>query len=498
MSTRNVAAVDLGAESGRVMLARFDGSSLTLEEAHRFPNRPVRVRGHLFWDVLDLWREVLVGLRRARQMAGSLDSIGVDTWGVDYGLVDAQGLPVGQPYHYRDHRTESMIEALEASIGREPIYSTTGIQFMPINTLYQLAAHARQQPEQLEAAHRLLLMPDLFHCWLSGEQAAEYTNASTTQLLDATTRHWSAPLAQAIGVPEQLLPPIIQPGTILGPALPEIQAELGAGVRVALPATHDTGSAVAGIPVTGSSNWAYISSGTWSLVGLELSRPLISPEGLVANFTNEGGVFGTIRFLKNVMGLWLLQSCQRQWEAQGQPQPITNLLAAAEAAAPFAALIDPDDPSFLAPGDMPVAINVWLLARGQPPYPSPAAFARGICESLVLRYRQVLQRAAAQAKHPIEVIHIVGGGSHNTLINQWLADATGVPVVAGPAETTALGNALMQLVALGELETLAQVRAVASHSSVTTRFEPRPAQQDRWEEAADRLEAVLAVPIRKE
>ena len=487
MSTRNVAAVDLGAESGRVMLARFDGAQVSLEEAHRFPNRPVHVRGHLFWNVLDLWREVLAGLRRARQIAGSLECVGVDTWGVDYGLVDEQGLLVGLPYHYRDQRAAGMIDALAASIGRERIYTTTGVQFLPFNTLYQLAAHARQHPGQLEAAHRLLLMPDLLHCWLSGELIAERTNATTTQILEATTGRWAAPLLAAARVPEQIMPLLVEPGTILGPALPEVQAEVGTGVQVALPATHDTGSAVAGIPAANSTSWAYVSSGTWSLVGLELSNPIITDEALVANFTNEGGVFGTTRFLKNVMGLWLLQSCQRQWEMQGQPQPIAALLAAAAEEPPFAMLVDPDDPAFLAPADMPAAINGWLIEHEQQPCLSPAAFTRAICESLVLRYCQVLQNAATLSRQLVEVIHVVGGGSQNALINQWLADATGVPVVAGPAETTALGNALMQLVALGELETLADVRAVAVRSSATTRFEPRPAERVKWEEAAVHL-----------
>jgi rhamnulokinase len=493
MSTRNIAAVDLGAESGRVMLARFDGASVRLEEAHRFPNRPVRVRGHLFWDVLDLWREVLAGLRRARQLAGSLDSVGVDTWGVDYGLVDEQGLLMGLPYHYRDGRAAGMLAELAANIGREVLNSTTGIQFLPFNTIFQLAAHARQQPEQLKAAHRLLLMPDLFHCWLSGEQVAEYTNATTSQLVDARTGRWSSALLQALGVPERLFPAIVQPGTVLGPALPDVQAEVGAGVQVALPATHDTGSAVAGIPAVQETRWAYISSGTWSLVGLELPNSIITAEALAANFTNEGGVFGTTRFLKNVMGLWLLQSCQRKWEAQGQPQPIAALLAAAAEAPPFAALIDPDDPTFLAPDDMPAAINRWLVAHGQQPSLSPAAFARGICESLVLRSCQVLQNVSTLSGRQVNVVHVVGGGSQNALINQWLADATGVPVVAGPAETTALGNALMQLVALGELSTLADVRQVAERSSAPKLFEPRLAQREKWDEAAIRLERMRTV-----
>ncbi len=497
MSTRNMAAIDLGAESGRVMLARFDGASISMEEIHRFPNRPVRVRGHLFWDVLDLWREILAGLRRAHAAAGTLNSVGVDTWGVDYGLVDMQGLLVGLPYHYRDGRTAGILEEVAASVGRERIYTSTGIQFLPFNTLYQLVAHSRQSLGQLETAYRLLLMPDLLHCWLSGEQVAERTNATTTQLLDAATGNWSAPLLAAGSVPERIMPAIIEPGTILGSVLPEVQAEVGAKVLVALPATHDTGSAVAGIPVSRSANWAYISSGTWSLVGLELARPLISRAALEANFTNEGGVFGTTRFLKNVMGLWLLQSCQRQWEAQGRALPIADLLTAAAKEPPFAALIDPDDPAFLAPDNMPVAINAWLASRGQQACESPAALARGICESLVLRYCQVVQKAMALAQQQVDVIHVVGGGSQNVLINQWLADAANVPVVAGPAETTALGNALMQLVALGELGTLSDARALAVRSSATTRFEPRPTAREQWAEAAARLEQMLAMPARE-
>ncbi len=439
-----------------------------------------------------MWREVQAGLRQAKTIAGMLDSVGVDTWGVDYALVDRQGLLIGQPTHYRDQRTAGVQRHIEGHISRQTIYTTTGIQILPINTLYQLAAHAKGQPEQLQAAYHLLLMPDLLHCWLSGEQVAEFTNATTTQLVDAHTGQWAPALVDAAGVPAHLLPPLVQPGTVLGPVLPELAGDLGAQVQVVLPATHDTGSAVAGIPVAQDAKWAYISSGTWSLVGLELPHPLISSEGMHSNFTNEGGIFGTTRFLKNVMGLWLLQSCQRQWEAAGHPQPIVPLLTAAAEQPAFAALFDPDDPAFLSPEDMPAAITTWLVMHGQEPYPSPAAFARGICESLVLRSSEVLRTAARLAGQSVEILHVVGGGAQNALMNQWLADATGAPVVAGPPETTALGNALMQLAALGELGTLDELRTLAASSSTTRCFEPRPAEQARWEEAGARLTRIIA------
>ncbi len=492
MATRTLAAVDLGAESGRVILARFDGQELRLEEVHRFANRPVALHRHRFWNMLALWDEVLAGLRRARALAGSLDSVGVDTWGVDYGLVDASGFLLGQPFQYRDHRTDGMMEQVFARIPREVLYQRTGIQFLPFNTLFQLCAHERLQPGELAHAHRLLLIPDLLHNWLCGSSVCERTNATTTQCWDADAGAWARDLLAQLEIPSALLPPVVEAGTVLGEILPEWNGEIGAA-RVIAPATHDTASAVAAIPAARANGWGYISSGTWSLVGVELAHPVMTPESLAANYTNEGGVFGTTRFLKNVMGLWLLQECQRRWERDGHVVDYDALFANMDAVPAFAALIDPDDPCFLAPPDMPATINAWLGERGQGPLVLPAAFARCIMESLALRYREVFRQISQLTGAQIEQVHVVGGGARNDRLNQWLADALAAPVIAGPYEATAQGNALMQLVGLGELQTLAEVRAVARRAP-TRHFEPRADQRAAWDEAARRFRAICQKP----
>jgi len=484
VATRTIAAVDLGASSGRVLLARFDGQRLGLEEVHRFPNRPVTLHGHRFWNMLGLWDEILAGLRKARKLAGTLDSIGVDTWGVDYGLVDASGFLLGQPFQYRDHRTDGVMEQVFARVPREVLYRRTGIQFMPINTLFQLYAHERMQPGELAHAHRLLLIPDVLHNWLCGSFTIERTNATTTQCWDPVAGAWVTDLLDQLAIPTEMLPPVVEAGTALGEVLPEWRGDLGAA-QVVAPATHDTGSAIVAIPAQLADSWGYISSGTWSLVGVELQRPIMTPETLTANFTNEGGVFGTTRFLKNVMGLWLLQECQRSFARAGHAIEYDTLLADVDAVAAFAALIDPDDPRFLAPQDMPGAINAYLLEHGQAPLAAPAAFARCIMESLVLRYRAVFQQISQLTGALLKQVHIVGGGARNARLNQWLADALDVPVIAGPYEATAYGNALMQLVGLGELHSLEEVRAIARN--VPTRvFAPRTAQVAAWNEVAQR------------
>ncbi len=487
---RAIAAVDLGAESGRVMLARYDGQRLSLDEVHRFPNRPVMARGHRFWNLLGLWDETLTGLRKARQEAGALDSIGVDTWGVDYGLVNARGLPRALPVHYRDHRTDGVMEQVFACVPREVIYARTGIQFMPINTLYQLYAHERQQPGELGEAHRLLLVPDLLHSWLSGEMVSEQTNATTTQCWDPVAGRWATDILDSLGIPTTMLPPVVAPGTVLGETLLEWRGELGAA-RVIAPATHDTGSAIAATPATGEDGWAYISSGTWSLVGAEVSRPIITPAAQAANWTNEGGVFGTTRFLKNVMGLWLLQECQREWAREQGALDYDTLLAETDGVPAHTTLIDPDDPRFLAPERMPDAINGYLRERGRPPLQSPAAYARAIMESLVLRYREVLRQLETLTGRAVNRVHVLGGGSRNTRLNQWLADATGLPVIAGPVEATALGNTLMQLAGLGEAHSLADIRAIAQRAPTQT-FTPRADQRAAWDDAAGRFAALTA------
>ncbi len=488
MTTRNIAAVDLGAESGRVILARFDGRSLDLQEVHRFPNRPVMLHGHRFWNMLSLWDEVLAGLRKARRLAGSLDSIGVDTWGIDYGLVDTSGFLLSQPFQYRDHRTDGVMEQVFARVPREVLYQRTGIQFMPINTLFQLYAHERMQPGELSHAHCLLLIPDLLHNWLCGSFTIERTNATTTQCWDPVAGAWVKDILDQLEIPTTMLPPVVEAGTVLGEALHEWRADLGTA-RVTAPATHDTGSAIVAIPAQRAAGWGYISSGTWSLVGVELPQPVMTPQALAANFTNEGGVFGTTRFLKNVMGLWLLQECQRRWARDGHTIDHDTLLADVDAVPAFAALLDPDDPRFLAPDDMPAAINAYLVEHGQSALAVPAAFARCIMESLVLRSREVFQQISRLTGVAIEQVHVVGGGARNTRLNQWLADASGVPTVAGPFEATAYGNALMQLVGLGELHTLREVRAIAQHTPIQI-YAPNSARYAVWNEAALRFSAL--------
>jgi rhamnulokinase len=494
MATRNVAAVDLGAESGRVILARFDGQHLSLEEVHRFPNRPVTLHGNRFWNMLGLWDEILAGLRKARQVAGTLDSIGVDTWGVDYGLVDTNGFLLGQPFQYRDHRTDGVMEQVFARVPREVLYRRTGIQFLPFNTLFQLWAHEHMQPGELAHAHRLLLIPDLLHNWLCGSFSIERTNATTTQCWDPVARAWVTDLLDQLEIPTVMLPPVIEAGTALGEILPELRGDLGA-VQVVAPATHDTGSAIVAVPAQRVDSWGYISSGTWSLVGVELPQPVMTQESLAANFTNEGGVFGTTRYLKNVMGLWLLQECQRSWKRDGHAIDYDTLLADVDAVPAFAALIDPDDSRFLAPENMPDAIDAYLLEHGQTPLSAPAAFARCIMESLVLRYRAVFQQISQLTGAIIKQVHIVGGGARNVRLNQWLADAIEAQVIAGPFEATARGNALMQLVGLGELHTLGEVRAIARNTP-TQVYSPQSAGGTAWDEAEQRFNAMAPTRVR--
>jgi rhamnulokinase len=488
VATRNVAAVDLGASSGRVLLARFDGRVLSLEEIHRFPNQPVMLREHRFWNILGLWNEIVAGLRKARKIAGTLDSIGVDTWAVDYGLVNPNGLLLAQPFQYRDHRTDGMMEQVFTRIPRDVLYARTGIQFLPINTIFQLCAHEQMSPGELAHAHRLLMIPDLLHSWLCGSLVSERTNATTTQCWDPIAGAWATDFLERLDIPTSMLPPVVESGTVLGEVLPELKDELGVA-RVIAPATHDTGSAIVATPVVGTEGWGYISSGTWSLVGVELQRPNMKSEAMAANWTNEGGVFGTTRFLKNVMGLWLLQECQRRWAQSGHVTDYDTLLADVDAVPAFAALIDPDDSRFLAPENMPDAINSYLVEHGQVELAAPAAFARCIMESLVLRYCQVFQQVIGLTGISIKSVHVLGGGARNARLNQWLADALDVPVIAGPYEATALGNALMQLVGLSELHDLAQVRSIAQNIS-TQVFTPRAAHLASWREMAQRLNAM--------
>ncbi|MEU5871267.1 rhamnulokinase family protein [Glycomyces sp. NPDC047369] len=473
-----LAAVDLGASSGRVMAARVvDGNRIGLTEAARFPNRAVQVRGRLYWDVLGLWSGVLDGLRAV----GDAAAIGVDSWAVDYGLLDADGHLTANPYCYRDARGAKAKADVLARTSAETLFALTGIQPQPFNTVFQLTADA-------PGAHRALLVPDLLAYWLSGQAAWEATNASTTGLLDPATGDWSRAAADAAGIDLGLLGPVTPTGTVLGPILPEIAAATGldAGTKVIATASHDTAAAVAAVPYEGP-NAAYISCGTWSLVGTERDTPVATPEALAAGFTNERGADGTIRFLRNVAGLWLLSESVDTWRRQGRDVDLAALLDAAAAEARLRAVVDPDDPRFADPGDMPARIRAYCAETGQPVPETPAQVAACILDSLALAHRRAVDALEALTGDPVDTIHIVGGGSKNALLCQLTADATGRPVLAGPDEATALGNALVQAQALGLISAGPDARRAAARASARPRrHEPR-GTRDPWEQATRRL-----------
>jgi rhamnulokinase len=469
-----VAAVDLGASGGRVMAGRVSASDLELHEVHRFGNGPVTVRGTMHWDILRLYGDVLHGLRLAResfQLAGA----GIDSWGVDYGLLDASGALIGNPVHYRDARTASV----QASVPADELYAVTGIQHLPFNTIHQLAA-ASGTPA-LAAARTLLLIPDLLAYWLTGVPGAEVTNASTTSLLDVRTQEWAHGIMATSGIPARILPPLRQPGELIGPA------EIGPdGQQRTIPliavASHDTASAVAAVPASGQS-FGYVSSGTWSLVGVELDGPVLTPESRQAGFTNEAGVDGTIRYLRNVTGLWLLQESLRHWPGAS----LGSLLAGAGRRPTLQFVIDPDDPVFLPPGDMPSRIRSWLHGRGLPAPAEPEEIVRCILDSLALGYQRALESAQQLSGRHADIVHIVGGGARNTLLCQLTADATGLPVIAGPVEATAIGNVLVQARALGAAPgSLPAMRALVRSAVPLRQYTPSGAARS-WRSAAAAL-----------
>ena len=471
MSSPTYVAIDLGAESGRLVTGSLtDAGELTMREVHRWPNRAVRVGDRLYWDVLYLWEEIKRGLGEASP-PGRVVSIGVDSWGVDYALLDADGHLLESPVHYRDKRTDHGVAELDRRISRAELYRATGIQFMPINTSVQLAA-ARQEVSY-GAAHYLLGIPDLFTYWLSDHRIAERTFASTTQLYDTSERHWSSLVLDALEIDPGLLQDLIDPGTSVGRLTSAVAEETGLdrNVDVVAVASHDTASAVVGIPAR-LGDWAFISSGTWSLVGIEIAKPIITDEARAANFTNEEGFGPTTRFLKNVMGLWLVQECRREWERRGEFYAYDDLVSMARDANPLVALIDPDDPSFLRHGDMPARIYSFLDRTGQPHPEGPGGLVRCILESLALRYKTVLEEAERLTRQSVEVIHIAGGGAQNDVLNQWVADATGRRVVAGPVEATVMGNLLVQAFAAGRLDSIDAMRAVIKRSVTVTEFAP--------------------------
>lgn len=484
-------AFDLGAESGRGILGRFRSGHLSIEEIGRFRNEPVIQNGGLHWDVPRLWREMKsilssIGARGVEQ----LDGIGVDTWGVDYALLGKNGALLENPFHYRDTRTVGVMDRVLDILPPESIYSTTGIQFLPFNTLYQLYAAQKRTPRMFEMAEHLVTIPDLFNFWLTGKIVCERSNASTTQFLDAHKREWSMYILHKLGIPTHMLPPLVEAGTVLGNLLPELAAGNDAlsDTSVIAPACHDTGSAFAAVHSGGKT--ALISSGTWSLLGTELRAPIVTEEARRLNFTNEGGVGGTVRLLKNICGLWLLERCRKDWQSEGRTTEYQEILAQAGAEPPLLHLVNPDDSSFVLPQHMPQAIADFCSRSGQSKPTGPGQITRAILESLALKYRVVLQSLESLVGTKFQEIRIVGGGSRIDLLNQFTADATGRQVLAGPVEATALGNLAMQMVATGAVTSLNEARSLISTSFPARVFEPT--NTHRWDEAYGRFLALSA------
>ncbi len=483
-------ALDLGAESGRAILGSLDGDKLSLSEIHRFANGPVRLPDGLHWDVLRLWTEIKAGLALAAGRAGdSLAGVGLDTWGVDFGLLDERDRLIANPYHYRDSRTDGMLEEAFLRVPRRRIFESTGIQFMALNTLYQLLALNLHDPGQLQAAKTLLMTPDLFNYWLTRRKASEFTIATTTQCFDPQKMDWARPLLEKMGLPTDIFPEVVPPGTILGPVAGYLVEELGTTATVVVaPACHDTGSAVAAVPAE-NSRFAWISSGTWSIIGVEAHQPIINDQILNCNFTNEGGVCGTWRLSRTMTGLWLVQECRRTWAAQGEELSYDELTSLASVAEPFRAVLDPEDETFLRPGDMPARVREYCRKTGQAVPEDKGAILRCILESLSLKYRWILEKLEEFTGCRLEPVHIIGGGAKNRLLDQFTADATGRTCIAGPVEATAIGNILMQALALGWIGSLHQARAIVRGSFAPETF--APGEGAGWDEAYQRLLEVM-------
>ena len=472
-------AIDLGAESGRMVIGTVSSSRIKLSEVHRFPNKQLYFQGHLHWNILGLWHEIKQGLIKAsKKSRQNISCIGVDTWGVDFGLVSKDDQILGFPYAYRDARTEGMMDIAFELISKRKLYEQTGIQFLPFNSVYQLLFMVRSRDEILKACNRLLFMPDLFNFLLTGKKFSEYTIATTSQLLNASTRKWDPMIFSGLDLPQHIMAPILQPGQKIGGLNPEVARETGLiNIQVVSVGSHDTASAVAAVPAQ-SSNWAYLSSGTWSLLGVEVEEPVISDMSLRYGFTNEGGIGGKIRLLRNIMGLWLLQKCRQQWKEEEDECSYEDMVKMAEEAKPFKCIIDPDHPSFLNPPDMPSAIRSYCRQKGQPEPNSKAEIVRCIFESLALKYRYILEFVQTLTKKKIDVLHIVGGGSQNPLLSQFTADAVQVTVKAGPTEATALGNIIVQGMASGFPANLEEGRGLIASSFPSVTYLPE--KNDDW------------------
>ena len=486
MNALNVLGIDLGASSGRAMLGTLEGKKLTIREIHRFLNEPVTLCGRFVWDMPRLFHEIKQALLKLSKSGETVDAIGIDTWGVDFGLLDKNGHLLSLPVHYRDARTNGIPEKVRAIIPDEELFARTGIAFNSFNTLYQLYAMKEEGDPALESAQDLLFLPDLLAYFLTGRKGTEYTIASTSQLLNPFTRDWDRELMEKLGIPAHIFGEVKLPGTVRGTLLPEIAKECGvAEIPVIAIGGHDTASAVAAVPAQ-EKDFAYISSGTWSLLGAEVQKPLCTEGVMKANYTNEGGVDGSIRLLKNIMGLWIIQECKREWDRRGSETSFGELVELSMQAPAFKAILDVDDPAFLAPGDMPARIQAYCAKSGQPVPEGKGEISRVIYESLALKYRWAIERLEEDMlKKPIEALHIVGGGSKNALLNRFTAEAIKRPVIAGPDEGTIIGNLLVQAQALGAISGIRELREVVENSFPTKTFLPET-DGKAWDEAYQR------------
>ena len=485
--TKKYIAVDLGAESGRVMLGTVANDKIVLEEIHRFGNGPIEEDASLRWDFHRLLAEIKVGIGKAAKAAGGkVSGIGVDSWGVDFGLLDADGKLIENPYHYRDSRTNGMTEKAFELMSKRDIYENTGLQFLPFNSVYQLLAMRLSNSDALMKAQHLVFIADLFSYFLCGKVFAEYSLASTSQFMDMHTGQWSKEILEGLSLPMDIMPEVVESGTVVGPLTSEVADEIGCGpIPVIAIGSHDTASAVAAVPAVGDADWAYLSSGTWSLMGIEVPQAIINDKTFEYDFTNEGGVENTIRLLKNIMGLWPVQECRRQWQREGTDLSYAEMTTLAQEAEPFTHHIDVDDSGFLAPGNMPQRINDYLTETGQKPIDDKGQMLRTVLESLALKYRAVMEAVEDVAGHKINVLHIVGGGIQNELLCQFTANALGKKVITGPIEATASGNILMQARAVGQIKTLAEAREILRNSFELKEYEPQ--QTSLWAERYNEL-----------
>ncbi len=489
MSELKMLAIDLGASSGRGIVGDFDGERLSLRENHRFSNDPVITNGRMYWDILRIFHEIKQSITKTVLDGDDVRSIGIDTWGVDYALIDRFGKMLANPTHYRDRRTEDITDHVSKTLSLERLYATAGIQTLNFNTIFQLAADLREDPAIFERAERLLNIPDLLNYFLTGNMANEYTILSTGALLNAAKRDYAYELMEALQIPTRLFGKIVQPGATIGKLLPQVLEETGnCNADVLTVASHDTASAVIAVP-TQEKDFIYISSGTWSLMGTELPEPLINSESEKLNFTNEGGAMNTIRFLKNIMGLWLIQESRRQWRREGKEYSFAQMEAWAKECKPLQCFIDPDDASFATPGNMPERVREFCRRTGQHVPESVGEIVRCIYESLALKYRKTAESIEAMMDKKAKVIHVVGGGTKDKFLSQMTADACGIPVSAGPEEATAIGNLMMQAIALGAVKNLSEARQVVSASFELKNYEPS-SQRAMWDEAYGRFCAI--------